>query len=278
MIMNGDAMNIVVAIKQVPEVSEVQVNPETGTLIREGVSSILNPFCEYALDHAVRLKKICPDIRITTVSMGPPQARSALMRTLELGADRAVLVCDRKFAGADTWVTALTLSEAIRFAVPDFHLIFVGKQAIDGDTAQVGPEIAEILHLPQISYGTACEMTGNNKKIRVQRETESGYQRIEARLPALVSFSKGENIRRAPSFSDILLSRQKPFDHIDAQNLNIEDKDLGLSGSFTQVVKIFPPVVKKSGRILTGLTPEKTAAAIITRLNDIDIFEKEGAL
>lgn len=282
--MGGDKMNIVVAIKQVPEISDVQVNPETGTLIREGVSSILNPFCEYALDHAVRMKAICPDIRITTLSMGPPQARSALMRTLELGADRAVLVCDRKFAGADTWVTALTLAEAIAVAVPDFNLIFVGKQAIDGDTAQVGPEMAEILHLPQISYGTACELVGNNKKIRVQRETESGYQILESRLPALVSFSKGENIRRAPSFADILLSRQKPVDSIGAQDLNISDQNLGLSGSFTQVVKIFPPMIKENGPILTGLTPRETATAIITvlnnsdLLNNSDVLEKEGEL
>jgi len=275
----GSTMNIVVAIKQVPEISNVQVNPETGTLIRQGVSSILNPFCEYALDHAVRLKALCPDIRITTVSMGPPQARSALMRTLELGADRAVLVCDRKFAGADTWVTALTLAEAIRCTVPDFHLIFVGKQAIDGDTAQVGPEMAEILHLPQISYGTACEITGNNKKIRVQRETESGYQILETRLPALVSFSKGENIRRAPSFADILSSRKKPIDLIRAQDLNIADQELGLSGSFTQVVKIFPPLLKENGPLLSGLSPQETTATIIKLLNTIDVLEKkEGSL
>ena len=157
-------MDIVVAVKQVPEIDNIQVNPETGTLIREGVASILNPFCEYALDHAVRLKAVFPEIRITAVSMGPPQAKAVLLRALELGADQGILVTDRKFAGADTWVTALTLAESIRRTVPDFKLIFVGKQAIDGDTAQVGPEIAEILHLPQISYGTESELMGNKKK------------------------------------------------------------------------------------------------------------------
>lgn len=271
-------MNIVVAIKQVPEISEVQVNPKTGTLIREGVSSILNPFCEYALDHAVRLKATCPDIRIIAVSMGPPQARLALMRALELGADRAVLVCDRIFAGADTWVTALTLSESIRRTVSDFELIFVGKQAIDGDTAQVGPEMAEILHLPQISYGTTCELLGNNKKIRVKRETESGYQVLETRLPALISFNKGEEIRRAPSFADILESRQKPFDVISASDLDILEEDLGLSGSFTQVVKIFPPLTRGTGRILSGLKAEEACSAIIELLHNTDVVEKEGSL
>ncbi len=146
--------------------------------------------------------------------MGPPQAKSVLIRTLELGADEGILVSDRKFAGADTWATALTLTAAIRKLVPNFSLIFVGKQAIDGDTAQVGPEMAEILHLPQICYGVDCEILKNGKKIHVKKETNSGYQIIQARLPALVSFGKGEMIRRAPSFSDIVSARQnrlRPF-------------------------------------------------------------------
>jgi len=135
-------MKIVVCVKQVPEITDVNVNPETGTLIREGVTSILNPFCEYALDHAVRLKSALEDTEVIAVTMGPLQAKSALYRCLELGADRALLVSDRKFAGADTWATALTLSAAIKAAEPDFDLVIMGKQAIDGDTAQVGPEVA----------------------------------------------------------------------------------------------------------------------------------------
>ena len=261
-------MEIVVAVKQVPEIAEVEVNPETGTLVREGVSSIMNPFCEYALDHAVGLKAACPDIRISAVSMGPPQARSTLLRALELGADRAFLVTDRKFAGADTWATALTLAEAIRLAVPDFKLILAGKQAIDGDTAQVGPEMAEILALPQISYGSQMELGTGLKKIRVKREVESGYQVVEARLPALVSCSKGEAIRRIPSFADIIAARSKPFEVITADRLGLADEELGLMGSFTQVVKIFPPQNKKNGRILTGLTPGEAGRAVLDFLRE----------
>lgn len=271
-------MDIVVAVKQVPEIDDVQVNPETGTLIREGVSSILNPFCEYALDHAVRLKAVFPDIRITAVSMGPPQAKAVLLKALELGADRAVLVSDRKFAGADTWATALTLAESIRVSVPEFKLIFVGKQAIDGDTAQVGPEMAEILHLPQISYGTGCEVMGNGKKIRVKKETESGYQVIESRLPALVSFSKGEDIRRAPSFADIVAARSKPLETISANDLGIPDEELGLSGSFTQVVTIFPPPAKGDGQVVSGLDPRDAARAIVNFLSSTGVLDKEVPL
>ncbi len=268
-------MKIVVAVKQVPEISDVEVDPETGSLVREGVSSILNPFCEYALDHAFKLKTALPDVQITAVSMGPPQAKKVLIRALELGADEGILVSDRKFAGADTWATALTLTAAIRKTVPDFNLIFVGKQAIDGDTAQVGPEMAEILHLPQICYGVDCELLKNGKKIQVRKETESGYQIVEARLPALVSFSKGEMIRRAPSFTDIVRARQKPVKTISAADLNIPDDDLGLMGSYTQVVKVFPPAVKKQGRLMIHPDADQAVQAILSILENEKILEKE---
>jgi electron transfer flavoprotein alpha/beta subunit len=247
-------MKIAVCVKQVPEITNVRVNPETGTLMREGVASILNPFCEYALDHAVRLKAENPDIEVIAVSMGPPQAESALLRCLELGADRAVLVSDRKFAGADTWATALTLAAVIRTAVPGYELILAGKQAIDGDTAQVGPEIAEILGLPQVMYGVEMRLTPNRKRIRVKREVESGHEVLEARLPALVSASKGEALRRMPSLADVL--------KITAADLDLSESELGLAGSYTQVVKVFPPEPKKGGRKLEGLEPAEAANEI----------------
>ena len=255
-------MKLVVCVKQVPEITNVRVNPETGTLIREGVASILNPFCEYALDHAVRLKAAYPEIEVTAVSMGPPQAQSALMRCLELGADRAILVSDRKFAGADTWATALTLAAVIRKAVADAALILVGKQAIDGDTAQVGPEIAEILGMAQIMYGVEMSFTPNRKRIRVKREVESGYEVLEARLPALVSASKGEIMRRMPSLADVLSARRKELRVITAADLDLSENELGLTGSFTQVVKVFPPAPKKDGLKLEGLEPAAAAKEI----------------
>ena len=184
-------MKIVVCVKQVPEVTNVQVDPKTGTLIREGVKSILNPFCEYALDHAVRIKNSVPGVSITVITMGPPQARDVLVRSLELGADEGVLITDRKFAGADTWATSLTLAEAIRRAVPDFELVLVGKQAIDGDTAQVGPEIAEILGLPQITYGVEVALTSNRRQVRVTQEVEKGYEVIEASAAGVGHLQQG---------------------------------------------------------------------------------------
>lgn len=255
-------MKLVVCVKQVPEVTNVRVNPETGTLIREGVASILNPFCEYALDHAARLKSADPSIEITAVTMGPPQAEAALMRCLELGADQGVLVSDRKFAGADTWATALTLAAVIRKAVPDYDLVLVGKQAIDGDTAQVGPEIAEILGLPQIMYGVEMTLTPNRRRVRVKREVESGYEVIEAKLPVLVSASKGETLRRMPSLAAVLAARLKEIRKIAAADLDLDESEMGLAGSYTQVVKVFPPAPKEGGRRLDGLEPAAAAGEI----------------
>ena len=255
-------MKIVVCVKQVPEITDVKVNPETGTLIREGITSILNPFCEYALDHALNLKSEMPDVEIIALTMGPPQARSALLRCLELGADRAVLVSDRRFAGADTWATALTLSAAIRIAAPDFSLLLMGKQAIDGDTAQVGPEVAEILSLPQITYGVEVQLTLNKKRILVKRETESGYEVLETRLPAMVSTSKGEPIRRVPSFQDVLNARLKEVSVLSADDLGLDETQLGLKGSYTQVVKVFPPQQKQGGLKFEDIEPEVAARKI----------------
>jgi electron transfer flavoprotein beta subunit len=255
-----------VCVKQVPEITDVKINPETGTLIREGITSILNPFCEYALDHALNLKSEISDIEIIAITMGPPQAKSALFRCLELGADRGVLISDRKFAGADTWATALTLSAAIRIAVPDFSLIIMGKQAIDGDTAQVGPEVAEILSLPQITYGVEVQLTPNKKRIRVKRETEIGYEVLEARLPAMISASKGEPIRRVPSFQNVLNARLKDVSVLSAADLDLDETELGLKGSFTQVVKVFPPQQKQGGLKFEDIEPEVAARKIASFL------------
>ena len=261
-------MKIVVCVKQVPEVTNVQVDPVTGTLIREGVKSILNPFCEYALDHAVKIASVVENTEIIAITMGPMQAKDVLLRSLELGADRGILVTDRKFAGADTWATALTLTAAIRFAVPDFNLVLVGKQAIDGDTAQVGPEMAEILGLPQITYGVDVSLSDSRKHVHVKCEVEQGYEVIEAALPALVTVSKGEVVRRAPSFQDVILSRHKPIQIVKAGELNIPEDELGLKGSFTQVVKVFPPQTRKGCRMVQDMEPSDAAMEIFSFLKE----------
>lgn len=261
-------MKIVVCVKQVPEVTNVQVDPKTGTLIREGVKSILNPFCEYALDHALRIKNSVPDVSIIVVTMGPTQARDALIRCLELGADEGILITDRKFAGADTWATSWTLAEAIRKVIPDYDLVLAGKQAVDGDTAQVGPEIAEILGLAQITYGVDVTLSNNRRQVRVTVEVEKGYEVLETSLPALVTCSKGEVVRRAPSFKDVLNARKKPIRVVSADDLAIPEEQLGLQGSYTQVVKVFPPPAKKSNLLLQNLESVEAAREILAFLKE----------
>ena len=264
---------IVVCVKQVPEVTDVQVDPTTGTLLREGVQSILNPFCEYALDHAARIKQADAEIEVIAICMGPPQAEDALRRCLELGADRAILLTDRKFAGADTWATAYTLAEVIRQLIPDFTLILAGKQAIDGDTAQVGPEIAEILDLPQITYSTNVLLTADGRRVQVKREAEHGIEVLDAALPALVTITKGETQRRAPSLDAVIDAHRKNIEIITAGDLSLDEEKLGLKGSYTQVVKVFPPPTRKDNRILKDLEPAEAAREIFNFLKENHFLE-----
>lgn len=261
-------MKIVACVKQVPEITDVRINPETGTLMREGVASILNPFCEYAMEAGLDLKRNLPNTELIAISMGPPQARAALMRCLEMGADRAILLSDAKFAGSDTWVTALTLAEAIQKTEGDFDLIIAGKQAIDGDTAQVGPEVAEILGLPGIMYAVGVELTPDNKKARVTREVEKGYEIVEMRLPGLVSMSKGPLIRSVSSFQDMLDARKKEIRLVSAADLEVDQDKLGLEGSPTQVMEIFPPRGKEKGELIDGTDPEPATERLIAFLKE----------
>jgi electron transfer flavoprotein alpha/beta subunit len=261
-----EKMKILVCVKQVPEITDVMINPETGTLMREGVSSILNPFCEYAMEAALGLKRRHRNTELVAISMGPPQAGSALMRCLEMGADRAALLSDAQFAGSDTWATALTLAEAIKRAEGDFDLIVVGKQAIDGDTAQVGPELAEVLGLPGIMYAVGVELAPERKRARVKREVENGYEIVEMRLPGLVSISKGPMIRSVSSFQEILDARKKELRVLSASDLELDQDKLGLPGSPTQVVEIFPPRVKGSGECIDGTDAEAATEKAIAFL------------
>ncbi len=261
-------MRIVILVKQVPEADKVAVDPETGTLIREGVASILNPYCEYALDQAAKLKRDYPElnIEITAISMGPPQAKIALLRCLELGSDKAYLLSDRKFAGSDVWATSTAIKEGIVGLEPEFDLILAGKQAIDGDTAQVPAETAEQLGVPQITYGV--DVVINDKRIEVKRETETGYQILSTKMPALVTMSKGSNIRRIPSMQDVLEARKKPLKVVSADDLNIEESRIGLSASPTQVDKIFAPPSKSGGQIIDGNDPKAAARKLYDYLKE----------
>jgi electron transfer flavoprotein beta subunit len=255
-------MNVIVCVKQVPEAEDVKVDPLTGILVRQSTNTMLNPYCESALDHAVRLKSGYPDINIIAVSMGPTMAETALMRCLELGADQGILVSDSKFAGSDTLATALILAAVIRKFIPDHQLILVGKQSIDGDTGQVGPAIAEILNLPQILFGIEMSLTSDRKYVCVKRESKAGFEVLEAKMPALVSASKGEKVRRMPTVADFLKARHKAIIRIAASDLDVNDAEVGLSGSYTQVIKMFSPDAKRGGRRIEGLEPNSAAKEI----------------
>jgi electron transfer flavoprotein alpha/beta subunit len=261
-------MKLLICIKQVPEITDVKINTETGTLMREGIDSILNPFCEYAVEKALEVKEKNGDVETVAISMGPPQAKSALMRCLEMGVDRAILLADRAFAGADTWATALTLASSVKAIENDFDLILVGKQAIDGDTAQVGPELSELLGIPQITYGIDLDITSNKKRVRVTREVEGGKETLEAKFPCLVSVSRGPMIRSIPSFHDILAAREKPLKTVTSSDLGVSDNELGLQGSLTQVIKVFPPEMKKQGVIIKDSEPSYAAKQLIEFLKE----------
>lgn len=190
-------MKIVVCIKQVPDTTEVKLDPKTGTLIREGVPSIINPDDKAGLEAALAIKDKT-GAHITVLTMGPPQADIALREALAMGADRAILLTDRAFAGADTWATSSALAGALKKM--DYDLVVAGRQAIDGDTAQVGPQIAEHLNIPSISYVEDLEVEGDS--IIVKRQFEDGYQRIKAKTPCLITALKDMNEPRYMNVTD----------------------------------------------------------------------------
>lgn len=246
-------MNIIVCIKQVPNTTDVRIDPVTNTLIRDGVESVINPFDTYAIEEGVRLKERFGG-KVTVITMGPPQAEKALREAISLGCDEAVLVSDRKFAGSDTWATSYTLSCAIRKAGA-FDIIICGKQASDGDTAQVGPGIATHLDIPQVTYVKKIEDVSNNKA-RMERMMEEGYDIVETPMPCLITVVKEINAPRLPSLKGMMKSRSTQIVKWTAEDIEADSKKLGLEGSPTRVVKIFTPPPRKGGEILKGETAD----------------------
>jgi len=244
-------MRIVVLMKQVPETTNVQIDPVTNTLRREGVAAQMNPFDTYALEEAVRLKEKHGG-EVVAVSMGPPQAESMLRDAISLGADRAVLVCDRAFAGSDTWATSLTLASAVRKI--GFDLIICGKQAIDGDTAQVGPGVATHLDIPQATYVRKIEelKPPPDGRARVQRLLEEGYEVLTLPLPALFTVVKEINEPRLPSLRGKMKAKSAVIEKMTQAEIGLPPEELGLKGSPTRVVKVFAPERRKGGEKRTG--------------------------
>ncbi len=261
-------MNITVCIKQVPETSKVKVNPETNTLIREGVQSIINPFDLYALEEGVRLKEAHGGT-VRVMTMGPPQAESALREAISLGADEAFLVSDRAFAGADSWVTAYTLSAAIR-EMGRTDLILCGKQAIDGDTAQVGPSLAEHLGIPFVAFVRKIRNVGGDE-LTVERMFEEGFEVVRLPLPGLLTVVKDINEPRLPSLKGKMKARKAEITVFRRGDIDVRDELIGLDGSPTRVIRMFSPDLKRSG-VKWAQDPEIMAGELVKGLKEQGII------
>ena len=259
-------MHIVVCIKSVPDTTEVRFDPETNTLMRGEVESIINPFDMWAIETGLRLREQHGG-QVTALSMGPPQADQELREAVSMGCDRAVLLCDRAFAGADTWVTAYTLAQAIR-QMGQFDVILCGRQAMDGDTGQVGPGIANQLGVPQLTYVCKIQQVDTvARKLRVERLLEEGRETVEAPLPALIAVVKDINQPRYPTFRGIRRAKRMSIPHWTLADVDVDPDLIGLQGSPTQVVRIFsPPKRRDQVRLMPGETPEDRAGALARQL------------
>lgn len=231
-------MHIVVCIKQVPDTKNVRIDPDTHTLVRQGVESIINPFDMFAVEGALKIKDQ-NGARVTVVTMGPPQAAEALRETLGLGVDDAVLLSDRAFAGSDTWATSTTLAAAIR-KMGDVDLILCGKQAVDGDTAQVGPEMAALLDFPYATFVKKIELEEDGF-LRVARQTDEGVEIWKIQLPALMTVIKELGEPRVPSLRHKMRAKKAEIPVWGNGELGLDPNSTGLCGSFTQVVRVFSP-------------------------------------
>jgi electron transfer flavoprotein alpha/beta subunit len=260
-------VNIIVCIKQVPGTTQVKINPDTGTLVRDGVEAVVNPFDEYAIEEALRIREKQGGT-IKVVTMGPPQADDILRTAIAMGADEGYLVTDRAFAGSDTWATSYTLSAAIR-KIGNFDMILCGKQAIDGDTGQVGPGIARQLGITQLTYIFKIQQIDfDAKTIRVERLLEEGREVVESHLPALITVVKDINQPRYPNFKGIRRANRMEIPVWTADMLpETKPELLGLDGSPPRVVTVFnPPARGGAIDMMPAGTPQEQAAALADRL------------
>ncbi len=253
-------MRILVCAKQVPDTTEVRIDPVTSTLIRDGVPSILNPDDANALEEALKVKDQNPDTIVTVVTMGPPQAEIMLRECLAMGADEAYLVTDRAFGGSDTWATSNAIASACK-KIGNYDIIFAGRQAIDGDTAQVGPQIAEKLGLPQVTYVQKFEY--NNGTVRVERQLEDGYEVIEIKTPCMLTAIKELNEPRYMAVDKIFDAMQKEIKTLTINDLDVEPTQVGLKASPTRVARSFTPQPKGKGKMLEGTTKDRIEQLVV---------------
>jgi electron transfer flavoprotein beta subunit len=245
-------LKIVVLVKQVPATDKVKMDEETGTMIRDGVESEINPLDLYAVEEAVRIKeRLGEGVEITILSMGPKKAAEAIRSCIALGCDRGFLLSDKKFAGSDTWSTAHALSVGITGTVKDFDLILCGERATDGETGQVGPQVGTYLDVPVLTYVSRVEEI-TDTKLMVHRAVEGGHEVVESPLPALVSVVKEINNPRMPNFKGKMAAKKAEIPLLTANDIKVHDDKIGLKGSPTRVVKIFRPKVARKGNIVSA--------------------------
>ncbi|MBN7772760.1 electron transfer flavoprotein subunit beta [Clostridium aminobutyricum] len=256
-------MKIIVCVKQVPNTNEIKINPETGTLIRDGVQSILNPDDANALEEALKLKDQNPDATVTVLTMGPPQATEMLRECLAMGADDAILLSDRALGGSDTWATSNALVAGIK-KIGEFDIIFAGRQAIDGDTAQVGPQIAEKLDVAQVTYVKEFAIDGD--EITVHRALEDGYEVLKLKMPCVLTAIKELNKPRYMSISGIYKAMQADVKIWSAADIGVDLTIVGLKASPTNVFRSFTPKPKGKGSFVAGDTEKELAVNLLTAL------------
>lgn len=267
-------MNILVCVKQVPDTTEIKIDPVKHTLIREGVPSIVNTFDGFALEAAARIKDKDPDTKIVVMSMGPMQAQSALRECIAVAADKAYLVSGRSFGGSDTLATSYIISEAVKKIEETegkFDAIFCGKQAIDGDTAQVGPELSEHLDYGLVTYGLECEKTDDG--LKVIKEAEDGTEVIGVKFPCVVTFTKPSFDPRFPTIRRKLAANKAKIEVISDEDLTSIDKTrIGLKGSPTRVKSTHVPAPKQGGVVIKEETDVESADKLFNMLEEAHII------
>ena len=261
-------MRVIVCIKQVPGTTQVGIDPQTNTLIRQGVASIINPFDTYALEEGVRIRERFGG-SVTVITMGPPQAEEALRECLSLGADDTILLSDPAFAGADTLATSYTLAKAIE-RLESFDIVLCGRQTADGDTGQVGPELAEWLAVPIVTNVRKIHEISEGKAI-LERMTEEGYEVMEMPLPGIITVVKEINIPRLPSLRGQMRAKSAKIPIWTAQDVDLDKDAIGLAGSPTRVIKVFTPPKAQRGELIKGHM-EQQVDQLISKLKETKVI------
>ena len=262
-------MKVIVCIKQVPDPENAKMDAKSGTVVREGVELMVNPFDLYAIEEGLRMKEKMGG-EVTAISMGPPQAEKALREVIGMGVDNGILLTSREFAGADTWATSYTLAKACE-KVGNYDIIICGKQAIDGDTAQVGPGVAAQLEIPQITFVRKIDEI-SEENIKAERLVEGGYEVISSPLPLLITVVKEINEPRLPTLKGRLNAKKAEILHWGPEDIEADKDKIGMNGSPTVVDEIFTPDLSKDGKIYTADQLDEAAKDIVKKQKEMGLI------